>query len=83
MGQLLQVLGALLILVPFAAQQLGSMRSDSSTYLWPNLLGSGLLAVLALLGAQWGFLLVESCWAVLTARSIVTGRRSSQEGLGA
>ncbi|HEV7564360.1 MAG TPA: hypothetical protein VGO31_00175 [Microbacteriaceae bacterium] len=82
MAQILQLVGALVILVPFAAQQLGSLRTDSLLYLWPNLFGSSLLAVLALVGRQWGFLLVECCWAVLTARSLIAGGRSTDTGVG-
>ena len=71
MAVVLQILGALLILAPFAGQQLGSLRPDSAAYLSLNLLGSGLLAVLALIGEQWGFVLLEGCWAMLTLRSLI------------
>jgi hypothetical protein len=83
MNELAQIIGALLVLVPFACQQLGSLRADSPAYLWLNLLGSGTLGVSALFGRQWGFLLVESCWALLTAWSIATAKRSPEEGVGA
>jgi hypothetical protein len=82
MAVVLQIVGALLILAPFAAQQLVSLRPDSGAYLWLNLLGSGLLAVLALMGEQWGFVLLEGCWAMLTLRSLIGGSRSTGAGLG-
>lgn len=82
MAVALQLVGALLILAPFAGQQLGSLRPDSPTYLWLNLLGSGLLAALALIGGQWGFLLLEGCWAMLSLRSLIGGNRSAGAGLG-
>ena len=75
MSGALQILGALLVLVPFASLQLGLLRSASATYLWLNLLGSALLAQLALLDAQWGFLLLEGCWAAVAAWGLV--RRGS------
>ena len=78
----LQLVGALLILAPFAWQQLGSLRPDSTPYLWLNLLGSGLLAALALIGEQWGFVLLEGCWAMLTLRSLIGASRSAGAGLG-
>ena len=67
MDQVIQIVGALLILTAFAAVQLERMRSDSRLYLTLNLVGSVILAVLALLGAQWGFVLLESVWAVFSA----------------
>jgi hypothetical protein len=69
-----QILGALLVLAPFAGQQLGRVRSDSALYLWPNLLGAAVLAALAFRGGQWGFLLLEAVWALVAARSLITHR---------
>jgi len=70
MATLLQLVGALLILLPFAWSQVGSLGSGSALYLWPNLLGSVLLAVLAVAGSQWGFVLLETCWALATTWSL-------------
>ncbi len=74
MSGALQIVGALFVLAPFAALQIGGLRSDSSLYLWPNLLGAGVRAVLALLGEQSGFLLLEGCGAVVAARGLVSRR---------
>jgi hypothetical protein len=71
---IVQVLGALLILAPFAAHQLGRLGTDARVYLWPNLIGSAALAVLAGIAGQWGFLLLEAAWAAVAARSIIYGR---------
>ncbi|HMJ02594.1 MAG TPA: hypothetical protein VK506_06610 [Conexibacter sp.] len=67
MADLLQLAGALLILVPFAAVQLGRTSPASIAYLTFNLLGSLLLAVLAVEEQQWGFLLLETVWALVSA----------------
>ncbi len=70
MDQVIQVVGALLILTAFAAAQVGWMRLDSYAYLVLNLLGSLVLAVLAWHESQWGFLLLESVWALVSAWSL-------------
>jgi hypothetical protein len=72
---IVQIVGALLVLVPFAAQQFGRLNADASAYLWPNAVGSAALAVLAAISAQWGFLLLEAVWAAVSARSIMRAVR--------
>jgi hypothetical protein len=42
---IVQIVGALLVLVPFVAQQFGKLNADASAYLWPNAVGSAALAV--------------------------------------
>jgi hypothetical protein len=70
MADVLQLVGALLILAPFTAVQLGRSSPASVAYLVLNLLGSVLLAALALTGSQWGFLLLETVWALVSAWGI-------------
>ncbi len=67
---MIQIVGALLILAAFTAQQMGRMRADSRTYLALNLLGSAVLAALAWREEQWGFLLLETVWAAVSAWSL-------------
>jgi hypothetical protein len=66
MDQLLQIAGALLILVAFALAQVGRLTPQSVVYLVLNLIGSAVLAVLAWLEHQWGFLLLEGVWALVS-----------------
>lgn len=75
MDQVVQVVGALLILIAFTAVQVERMRPDSRVYLTLNLIGSAILAVLALIGSQWGFLLLESVWAIVSAWGLATALR--------
>ncbi len=70
MDQIVQIVGALLILAAFAALQFGRMRADSGTYLVLNLVGSVVLAALALVEEQWGFLLLETVWAIVSGWSL-------------
>ncbi|HET7119950.1 MAG TPA: hypothetical protein VFI17_01720 [Solirubrobacterales bacterium] len=74
MDQLVQIVGALLILAAFAAVQFDRMRPDSRLYLTLNLFGSAILAVLALLAAQWGFVLLETVWAVVSAWGLIAAK---------
>ena len=71
MDQGIQVVGALLILTAFAAVQFDRMRPDSRLYLMLNLAGSIVLAYLALRDSQWGFLLLEGVWAIVSAWGLV------------
>ena len=66
-GQLVQVAGSLLILAPFGLAQLGRLDARSRSSLLLNLAGSLTLAGDAAIGSQWGFLLLEGAWAIVSA----------------
>lgn len=78
MDQIVQVFGSLLILAAFGAAQLGRLDPQSLVYLWLNLVGSAILAVLAWLEQQWGFLLLETVWALVSAYGLVTVTRAAR-----
>lgn len=73
MEQAVQVLGAVLILTAFAGLQLGYVGERARSYLLLNLIGSGVLAALALKEQQWGFVLLETVWAIVSAFSLLRG----------
>ena len=76
MDQAIQIVGALLILTAFAAVQFDRMRPDSRLYLVLNLVGSAILAVLAATSSQWGFLLLEGVWAIVSAWGLAAALRA-------
>jgi hypothetical protein len=75
MDQIAQIAGAVLILIAFTAAQRGRMSPQSLVYLVLNLVGSVVLAAVALSGANWGFLLLEGVWAVVSAWGLVAALR--------
>jgi hypothetical protein len=75
MGQLVQVVGALFILIAYAAAQFGAMSQHSATYLLLNVVGSVILGVLALVGGLWGFLMLETFWAGVSLWGLIQALR--------
>lgn len=67
MSTMLQLVGALAVLIAYVAVQLGRTQPSSWFALSLNLVGSALLAVLAARDRQWGFLLLEGSWALMSA----------------
>jgi hypothetical protein len=75
MEQLVQIIGAILILVAYAGAQAGRLDQRSISYLILNLIGSAILAVLAAVEDQLGFLLLEGVWAIVSAFSLTAELR--------
>lgn len=71
MDQIVQIVGALLILVAYAAAQFGVMDQHSRVYLFLNLVGSAVLTALAWHERLWGFLLLETVWAVVSLWGLI------------
>ena len=76
MEQLVQIIGAILILVAFAGAQFGRLDQRSISYLVLNLIGSLILAVLAAIENQLGFLLLEAVWSLVSLWSLVVELRA-------
>jgi hypothetical protein len=65
--QAVSIVGALTILAAYAANQFGRVTMTSLAYVVANVVGAGILATVALVESQWGFLLLEGVWCILAA----------------
>ena len=80
MHQLVQVIGALLILSGFVLAQFRLLDPQSLWYLVVNLVGSAILTVDAWRQDQWGFFLLELVWAIVSAWGLTQLVRGRQAG---
>jgi len=78
MDQVIQVVGALLILAAFSAAQFGWLNTRSRLYLVLNLVGSTVLTGLAWHERQWGFLLLEFVWAIVSLWALLRVLRGEE-----
>jgi len=79
MFQVVQVCGSLMILAAFVAAQRGWVDPRAWSYLWLNLVGSGILAVQAAMTEQWGFLLLETVWGLVSLAGMLTRLRTERQ----
>jgi hypothetical protein len=78
--QAVSVVGALLILLAFAANQLGRLDTSNLSYQIANFVGSGILTIVAVIEVQLGFILLEGTWALVSLWGIVTVLRGDRPG---
>jgi hypothetical protein len=66
MDQVFSIVGALLILAAYAGNQLALLDRRDRVYNLMNLVGAAVLVVIAWQARQWGFVLLEGVWTVLS-----------------
>lgn len=66
----LQITAALLLLVSFGLSQLKLLHVKSLAFLLCNTIGSEVLAMAAWAGHQWGVLVVEGAWSLISAAGL-------------
>ena len=67
MTEVMQVVGAVFILIAFAAIQKGTLEPHARSYLVLNLVGGLILGWVAVVEKDWGFLLLETVWSIVSA----------------
>ena len=72
MLQIVSVLGALAILGAYIANQFHFIGPSNMSYSAANFVGSAVLLVIAVIEVQWGFILLEGVWALVSLWGIIT-----------
>jgi len=71
MIQAISIAGAILILLPFTASQFGKLSTEALSYQLMNLIGSAALTAVAVIESQYGFILLEGTWAIVSAAGLI------------
>lgn len=70
-AMLIQMTGSVLILIVFALNQFQVISSTNKLYLLGNILGSACLAYDAFHNQQWGFVILEAIWTLVSLISLI------------
>ena len=68
--QLLSLAGAALVLIAFAGSSFGKISPNGRAYNAFNFFGSSALFAAAVAAGQWGFLILNAVWALVSLRAL-------------
>lgn len=74
--QAISLVSACVVLFAFFRQQQGAWQATDVAYLACNFAGTAVLTVVAWIGSQWGFVLVEAVWAAVSLRGLLRSLRA-------
>ncbi len=80
MLQVISVLGALAILAAYTANHLRFIGPSNLSYSVLNFVGSAVLTVIAVVEVQWGFILLEGVWALVSLWGMIAILRGGDPG---
>ncbi|MSR78272.1 MAG: hypothetical protein EXS63_08650 [Candidatus Omnitrophica bacterium] len=78
-SKLASLIGAFMILVGYFCLQRGWMKDKSVHYLLLNFFGGMLLAYTAILSGNWGFIILETSWTLISLVSLMQTFRHSPQ----
>lgn len=80
--QIVSLLGALMILAAYFANQRRWIGPQNPSYSLLNLVGAGLLAWVAIVDQRVGFILLEITWALISIPPLVRAMRTNRPATG-
>ena len=78
-GQIVSLVGAAFILLAFAGQQSGQLKSEDRAYHQLNLFGAAILTYFAVEARNLGLTVLEGSWTLISLWSVVKSLRTSPQ----
>jgi hypothetical protein len=78
-GQVVSLTGAAMILLAYAGQQSGRLKSADRAYLLLNLVGAAVLTYFAIEARNAGLIALEGSWTLISLWSVLKSLRASPQ----